>query len=217
MKTRFSVARCCCPGDVQPIEDVFTNMTWHVWDETQLVIPVPGLGADNLDNNVPWGVYPCNQATRITNVTIPQGANIISAIYREASQPTISFTFDTQGTGNPLPATRFFRIRAQCEDTDNSLPSVSAADWEARSRTTAGVDYDLQETGGIGGTTAPVMNMQPALQEVVNRPGWVSGNAISLMFDDNGSDFGDTGTAFRWGVFAGGSVGGDELVVEYIP
>jgi len=52
-------------------------------------------------------------------------------------------------------------------------------------------------------------NLAPVIQEVINRPGWASGNALTIVL---------TGTGHRVAVaYEGNSAQAARLVVEYAP
>ncbi len=100
---------------------------------------------------------------RYTNVTIPQGATITNAV--------LTFTGYMAGWGyGPFDAL------AYCEDVDNSTVVTSKLDLESRTLTTA---YGNMATilNGVYSNT----NFTAAIQEVVDRDGWASGNALSVI------------------------------------
>lgn len=107
------------------------------------------------------------------NVTIPQGATINSATL---SLFTGNAEADVAGNLN---------ARVYAEDADNPTAPDSAADAMGRTRTTAFAAWQLD--GWADDTTVQVTGLASVVQEIVNRPGWVSGNGILLLLDDNGS------------------------------
>lgn len=106
-----------------------------------------------------------NGFTRFTGVTIEQGDTIDSAF---TSWFIISTLFDD------------ILSDIRCEDVDDSVDLAANADITDRARTAASVLWDA--TGvGTGFEASP--DLKAAIQEVIDRPGWSSGNALSLLVD----------------------------------
>ncbi len=107
---------------------------------------------------------------RFTNVTIPNGASIVSAY--------LTFTAEYTRTATTVRS----RIRGQ--DSDNAAAFSTYADYSSRSRTTAEVTWD-----GIPAWTLDLQYKSPdikdVIQEIVDRPGWASGNALVVFWDDH--------------------------------
>lgn len=103
---------------------------------------------------------------RFLNVTIPPGAGINSA----------TFTVMNQGLGGGDDADG----SVYCEDTDNS-PAMTTTDTDVTGRTltTASVSW-LDLNIGVGNPSSPP-DMASVIQEVVDRAGWASGNALSVI------------------------------------
>jgi len=108
-----------------------------------------------------------SSALRFTNVTIPQGATITSA---SVSLYVFSAGHDDVNCdiyGNAV------------DDSRNFVDSQNILDQTERPRTRAGmgwVDDDL----GIGWVKKAAL--ENIISEITNRPGWSSGNAITLLF-----------------------------------
>lgn len=101
---------------------------------------------------------------RFPNVTIPAGATITAA------------TLTLMGDGE-VAATGEATIAA-C-DEDDSAQIASAADAAGRDQTSAVVQW---ETGGTGDNVAAISpDIASVLQEVIDRGGWESGNALQLF------------------------------------
>lgn len=109
---------------------------------------------------------------RFPSITIPQGTTIQTAVIEFIS----AFAIATGGTNA--------RIRA--EAADNPTAPTSNADFVARTRTTAYVDWNDQPAQVIN-VPFDTPDFTNVLQEIVNRAGWASGNAIIIFLDDNGS------------------------------
>jgi hypothetical protein len=108
---------------------------------------------------------------RFPNITIPQGSTILSAVLRMVASNTLSTS--TVNT----------RISANAEDNPSAPGSWAACD--GLDLTEAYVDWTP------GSWTASTKYGSPSLveiiQEIVDRSGWASGNAILLLVKDNGS------------------------------
>ena len=108
-------------------------------------------------------------AMRFQNVTIPQGASIVSAIVR--------FTAHDNDTGTPGTANIY------CEDANDSAALTRATNnISGRSLTT---DFTLweNEPNWIKNLTFDSPDISGAVQEVVARGGWVSGNNLTVIVD----------------------------------
>lgn len=101
---------------------------------------------------------------RYRSVAVPNGAVIASALL------TLS-VISINGT----PVTRFFGI-----DEDDTAPFTTGARPSARARTTASGDAD---PSGMG---AHVLDVTAVVQEIVSRVGWVSGNDLAIVVDNDG-------------------------------
>lgn len=108
---------------------------------------------------------------RFTNVTIPKGAVINNA--------HVQFATDETGT-NSTSVT----IAGEAVDDATTFTST-AGNISGRTLTTASVSWSsipawntLQEAG----VNQRTPNIASIIQEIVNRPGWVSGNDINIIF-----------------------------------
>ena len=112
---------------------------------------------------------------RFIGVTIPRGSTIDSAYFKV-----------TSGRDDAVITCR---TRISGHDVDNSGTFTDKADFDdryANHRTTAIVDWNnipawtLNEYGAD--TFSP--DIKAVIQEIINRDGWVSGNALSLFWED---------------------------------
>ena len=120
-------------------------------------------------------------ASRFTNMTIPQGAIINDA------HLFIAIANPEEQTGDDFPGSDF---RIYGDDVDDSAPltdgNVVAG---ARTFTTAFRSGPAEPFGNYGVEPwleqrefDPGINgIKAVIQEIVNRPGWVSGNALTLI------------------------------------
>lgn len=117
------------------------------------------------------GSYTFNSYFRFTNVTIPQGATITSAIIRFYASHSRSET-----TVN---------VRIRCEDADNAAQISSYADYAGRAITDAYTDWS--PAAWTAGSSYDSADFTSAVQEVVNRASWASDNALQIFVRDNSS------------------------------
>lgn len=109
-----------------------------------------------------------NVGMRFTNITIPAGRTISSA--------TITINV-VSGASDDINTAIYLN------DVDSAANFTDEADVTGRVLTTATVTWS--ETGlGIGLATSP--NFAAALQEVIDRGAWASGNAICVIFFSSG-------------------------------
>ena len=105
---------------------------------------------------------------RFQNVTIPNGATINTAIIEFTSQGG-----DTGTSGE---------MEIYCEDIDDSPTFTGASDnVGGRTLTTDFTSWENAETW-INNNTHDSADFTSAVQEVINRAGWASGNDISVIF-----------------------------------
>jgi hypothetical protein len=79
-------------------------------------------------------------------------------------------------------------VRIGCEDADNPLPPVSAGDVTGRVLTAAYIEYELVPY--VAGTLY-TYGCTGAVQEVLDRPGWVAGNTLAILVRNPYSDTSD--------------------------
>lgn len=112
---------------------------------------------------------------RFPNVTIPQGATINSATFHYTA-------FDTDSTNPP-------NVVIFAEDIDDS-PTFTTTGSDSpdtvafggsRATTTTGVAWPLSAGGQILNTATSSPDISSVIQEVIDRPGWSSGNALSIL------------------------------------
>lgn len=113
--------------------------------------------------------YGYSSAARFLNVNVPQGSTINSAyltLYSVAPRSTSGV-----------------KSRLRAEATDNSATFSDKANFDARTWSTAYVNWDNISTWNTSNSyNSP--EIKTIIQEVINRSGWSSGNAISIFWDD---------------------------------
>ncbi len=106
---------------------------------------------------------------RFTNLSLPQNAEILNAY--------IKFT----ATGNSYGAS----IKINGENTDSSLAFVNTLNnITNRDTTIASVNWNT--TNWKDGEIWETPNLRSVVQEIVNRNGWKSGNALSIIISGSG-------------------------------
>lgn len=110
---------------------------------------------------------------RFVDVAVPQGATITAAYV----------TFDA-ALDSP---NKECMVDITGQDADDAATFSTLGDFNARPRTTAIVHWDNIE-GWVVAKLYDTPSLVTIIQEIINRPGWVSGNDLALFFTDNGSD-----------------------------
>ncbi len=142
--------------------------------------------------NDPYYFGDQNVGLRFNNVAIPQGATITNAFIE----------FEAKETAGETTA---LVIALQAAD---NAPAFTTAPYNLTSRplTTASVAWNLPAWTVIGSKqTTP--SLATPLQEVINRPGWVPGNSLVVLFSGSGRR-----TAWAW---EGKSASAALLHIEY--
>jgi len=101
---------------------------------------------------------------RFTSVTIPQGATIDSA--------TLTLTVASTSNDNPN-----LSIAGQAIDNAPTF-ATSSNNITTRTKTTASVSWNGTDIG-TGAKDSP--DIKSVIQEIINRPGWASGNSLALL------------------------------------
>jgi hypothetical protein len=115
---------------------------------------------------------------RFANITIPQGATITTSY----------FTIVCKIASSSTPV----NTNIKCEAVDNASTFSTVANYNGRSRT-SGTVWDNIAAWTLGTAYASPSITTP-LQEVIDREGWVSGNALVVFWEDD-----DSGIQRRFG------------------
>ena len=115
----------------------------------------------------------CQAFIRFPNVTIPQGSVITLAFIR--------FTAYLDRSNTIVKTNIYFN------DSDDAVAPISVATYNALVKTTAFVAWDGLASW-INGTTYDTLSIITPLQEIVDRGGFASGNAVMVLIEDDGSD-----------------------------
>lgn len=160
---------------VDSISMLFNRQINDAFDDTSIVDNTSwfsSISRVGKDNSAVWDVQ-----FRFPNIQIAQGAKIESAVIQVASGGGLPFT--------PL-LTRFFG-----EDVDNAAKVADAGDWNARvgNTTTADVAWSVPSfIDQFDLHTSP--DISSIIQELVDRPGWNSGQAVNIWWLDDGTSSG---------------------------
>lgn len=112
-------------------------------------------------------------SVRFPGVDVPQGATITSASI------SLQATQDSFGVTNGSPT-----LKVRGVDEDNFVAPTTFAEFGADPLTTAGIDWDF--ASAVSGTqTSP--NIASVIQEIIDRVGWVSGNALGIRILNDAS------------------------------
>ena len=111
---------------------------------------------------------------RFLNITIPQGATILSAYLKLKANLNLAVT--TVNT----------RFEGQNSDDTNTFVEDPITDYEGRPRTVAKVNCNAIPAWVLG-TLYTSFDIKTIIQEIVNRGGWTSGNSIVIFWNENGS------------------------------
>lgn len=109
---------------------------------------------------------------RFTSINIPKNAIITSAKLTFTARDTLS--------GTAVNST------VKGEAADNPSAITSNANWDARTKTFASVAWN-NIPAWTSGSQYDSPDISSIIQEIVNRSGWASGNALLLFWEDNGS------------------------------
>ena len=107
-----------------------------------------------------------NGGLRFTNVDIPQGATILSAVLKTCSDQTCAGTKAR------------WEIYGQNARDCNEFSTKN--DFEARPRTVAKADTGYLPPW-VEGTWYETPDISTIIQEIVNRPDWTAGNTLALL------------------------------------
>ena len=135
-----------------------------------------------------------NAGFRFENVTVPQGA-VVSAANIQGAVTSIA-------VDDP-------ELDIHAEAIDNSQNFSDNPDVTSRARTTASVSWSARGLG-TGYKTSP--DIAAVVQEVLDRAGWVSGNAMTIIFKGHAS--GNVTLQVEEGD-GGASADGAILTIEY--
>ena len=111
---------------------------------------------------------------RFNNINIPQGATILNAYVQfqagaSGSQAT-SLIIRGQAIDNPIT------FRNEKRNISSRVRTSASVDWTPAA-------WTLVDEAGVDQRTT---NISTLIQEIINRPGWSSGNSLVLIFTGSG-------------------------------
>ena len=174
----------------------FTKRVNHSYDDGTKVLTwaAPPTGSNLFVGSYWYG--DCLTAVRFTNVTIQQGATITSA----------KLTFVAYATDTSDVKAKVYGI-----DEDNTATFHPNAPG-GRARTSASRDWDLN--GITLNSSYDATNLTAIVQEIVDRGGWSTGNAMGFLIDDDGSA--SPSTYHEFYEYDGDSAKAAFLTIEYV-
>jgi hypothetical protein len=113
---------------------------------------------------------------RFTNITIPRGAHINTA--------RIQFTAES-------PGSRVTSVTLKAQAADNAGPFAAVGgNITARPATTASVAWPAIPawTTDLSSAATATPDLQPLVQEIVDRAGWAPANALVFLLTGNGGE-----------------------------
>jgi hypothetical protein len=147
------------------VEERSNGRIWTSQSNLDLMTDVSTSGADDIQRAV---------GLRFTGVTVPNGATIIDARVQFQADKATSVPTNLSITGHASDDATAFTT-TKYEVTARPRTSASVA-WEPPAWLRRGDRDAAQRTS----------NLAPVLQELVARPGWRSGNALSLIVEGAG-------------------------------
>lgn len=121
---------------------------------------------------------------RFQNVAIPHGSQILSAILSVFCPDNLNDSAD-------------HNIWGQADDNPATF-SINPADISSRPLTTATLHWFSLDMGAPGRFGVDIKDI---VQEIVNRPGWISGNSVAILIEG----IAPAGNALRINMFENGS------------
>ncbi len=137
---------------------------------------------------------------RFDHLNVPQGATILSAELQVKSAAEYH---------------NFMRLRIYGHDVDDSPPFTAASRPSVRLNqiTAAGVDWNPPSTW-LNQTWYASPDVKRIVQAIINRTGWASDNALTLLVIDNGSSPSEGRNVVAYDLDPGSAA---KLVISYIP
>jgi len=143
-------------------------------DDTEEETPTGTISANTSDIEMVTGATAQIDGLRFTNVTVPHGATILNAYIQfeadEAQSEVTNLIFQGQAADNAPTFT------TTAHDVSSRPRTTASAGWSPVAWTLVGEQGPNERTGDI----------KAVIQEIVNRPGWVSGNAIAIIVSGTG-------------------------------
>ena len=143
---------------------------------------------------------PVHTGFRFANVTVPPGSTIVTATLRVKNKTELSDVVHLKVAAHDADDSPTFA------DTASSRPS-------GRTQTSAQVDWDISSAWEAEAWYESP-DVASVVQEVVDRPGWEDGHALSVIVHDDGSDSGQRRRVYAYDSDPANAA---EFVVSYVP
>ena len=115
-----------------------------------------------------------NGFARFTNITVPKGSVINAAKLTFVAQTSVSVAT--------------CKVKIFCNAADNATAPTSNTTHNGKVRSTAFVSWTVP--GQTSGSSYDTPDIKSVVQEIIDRAGWNSGNALMVLIDDDGSSSG---------------------------
>lgn len=179
MQVRYSVARCCCASSGKG-GNVYSYTTG-----TGTIDPV----RDPLQFGSA-GTLGVSSFVHFTNVSIANGATITTAYAQwimGSANPTVNNADKTPWNTNAGTSGNYCVCDLAFEDVDNATRHTSYGNARTAALTTNKTNYSIEYHEHTRPKTIQTPDIASSLQELVNRPGWSSGNKMNLHFREDGT------------------------------
>ncbi len=211
MKNVYLLILCCLMAQAVAAQQMFSTRVSAINDDLEEYIPgtnqtktVGSIDAASTDlelgNETTGSADPQMVGIRFANITIPKGAVITNAYIR--------FTVDATNK-NTDPCN--LRVFAQAADNPVTFDPAVAFNISSRPRLADSIAWAVPAgswaTVGESAANQTSSNLASLVQQLVNRTGWASGNAMAFFI---------TGTGLREAEsFDSGAATAPQLVIEY--
>lgn len=175
-------------SNIRDVDNTNSGGSWSVSSTSALNIGNPGAVTRNI-------------SLRFTGVTIPQGTTINSAKIR----------FIASATKTPSIAAK---IEGVAEDNTGEFVTSPEDTARTRTKTSANAAWN----GSISHTLDSALDtpdITSIVQEIVNRGGWASGNAMAFFLSDDGSSSGNYISVYEYNTTTPNGAKAAELIIDY--
>jgi len=125
----------------------------------------------------------CHAGFRFLNIVIPQGATIDSAYFTY-------FAYDDSSLSTSV------KIWAEASDDGATFATSGGNSPEGKTAGAVSVAWTLPNQVAASSYTSP--DIKTVIQEVVNRVGWSSGNALVILVRNNSSSNNRNASSYEW-------------------
>uniref|UniRef100_A0A6M3IZI6 Uncharacterized protein n=1 Tax=viral metagenome TaxID=1070528 RepID=A0A6M3IZI6_9ZZZZ len=169
-------------------------------------------GASNADGQVNAAAFDNSSTTIVLGRLAGGGAYTLFALFDPVNVPngaTIDSAYLSLYSVSIYTNTLLQKVAANA--ADDTAPPADAATVNGYARTTAKVDWDFANWSA--NTWYQSGDIKTVIQEIVNRGGWASGQALMILLDDDGTANNNLRAARSWD--QAGNVLGPKLDITY--